>query len=775
MNKFFILIISVFVAAQSIAQQQQSKWQEYLSFANGKKVAVAGNKVYCATGGGLFYFNTEDNSLNKITRVNGLSDFGISTIAWHEEQQLLLIAYNNSNIDLLKDNTITNLSDIKRKQITGDKNIYNITFIENEAFLSCGFGIVSVNLSRREIRETWFIGPNGSALRVNDVEVFEPFIYAATNSGLYKANFNNPNLIDYRNWERETNIPQSGRKFSHLMVHGGSLIANFTPDEYSQDAMYQFTGTAWIPYLPGIQYVTDAQVTGNYLTIASRAEFYLVNENHTIEGMANSYPFAGQTETIISPRSVKMSSDGVLWIADNNYGLVKYSNQSAEYFYPEGPTDNRVFSLYTNNGDLYVTPGGRTDSWSNIWQLPRFHQYRNREWNTFSKNNIPEMEGFFDVVEITAHPSNPDHLFLASWGGGLLEILNGELINRYTNLNSPLQSALPDEPDTEYVRIGGLDFDSEGNLWVTNSDVDNNLLKLTPGGVWDTISLTGVTNKNIGKIIITQNNDKWIQVPRGNDAYVVNHDGSQKKRLLVTSYFNNGQQEIVNRMSDVYCMAEDLEGAIWIGTSKGVAVYNSPQRIWEPGSFFAVQPSLDLKDGLYHPLLETASITAIAVDGANRKWIGTSNSGVYLVSETGEKEVLHFTVENSPLLSNNITALAIDSNSGEVFIGTSEGLISYKGDAITGKDAYANVYVYPNPVRETWDGPVTITGLVEETDVKITDISGNLVHHSTSLGGQAVWDGRNLNGNRVKTGVYLVLCTDEYGERTHIEKLLFIH
>jgi hypothetical protein len=190
---------------------------------------------------------------------------------------------------------------------------------------------------------------------------------------------------------------------------------------------------------------------------------------------------------------------------------------------------------------------------------------------------------------------------------------------------------------------------------------------------------------------------------------------------------------------------------------------------------YATQPSLDLNDGVYHPLLATETVTAIAVDGANRKWFGTKESGVFLISENGDAEVLHFTKENSPLLSNKIYAIAINKKSGEVFFGTDKGLVSYQGGAISGKGNYDNVYVYPNPVRETYDGPVTITGLIENTDIKITDISGNLVFKTTSLGGQAVWDGRNLNGHRVKTGVYLVFCNDETGEQTQITKLLFIH
>ena len=217
-------------------------------------------------------------------------------------------------------------------------------------------------------------------------------------------------------------------------------------------------------------------------------------------------------------------------------------------------------------------------------------------------------------------------------------------------------------------------------------------------------------------------------------------------------------------MNDVYCITEDLEGEIWIGTSKGVAVYKNPQQVWNNENFYAIQPGLDLNDGLYHPLLETETVTAITIDGANRKWIGTKGSGVFLVSENGEKEILHFTSDNSPLMSNTITTIAVNQISGEVFFGTGDGLISYQGDAVKGNDSFAGVYVYPNPVREDWDGPVTVTGLKENSDIRITDITGNLVFKTTSLGGQAVWKGINLNGIRVKTGVYLVFCIGKNGQ-----------
>lgn len=386
------------------------------------------------------------------------------------------------------------------------------------------------------------------------------------------------------------------------------------------------------------------------------------------------------------------------------------------------------------------------------------------------------MAGFFDMVEVAVDPGDPGHFFASSWGGGVLEFKNDQLVNRFNNLNSPLQSALPDQPLEPYTRIGGMAFDENNTLWITNSQSSNGLHSLSNSGEWKSFSLPEVSGfqYTIGQLIITGNSDKWIVIPRGRDLYVVNKDGSQKKPLPVTSYFNNGEQEIYNRMNDVYAIAEDLDGEIWVGTSRGIAVFANPRRIWSESAMYAYQPSLDLNDGVYHPLLETETVTSIVVDGANRKWLGTRNSGIYLVSEMGDREILHFSTANSPLLSDNITSLAMNRKSGELYIGTDKGLISYKGDAPQGTTDFAGVYAYPNPVRETFTGDITITGLMKDTDVHITDIAGNLVFKGTSLGSQLLWDGKNLNGNRVATGVYLIFCADAEGSKTHVIKLLFI-
>lgn len=773
MPKFILLLFTMFMVLQSFAQRAKGTWQDYLSFTTATKVAVANNKIFCVTDGGLFFYDTQDNSVNKLSGVVTLSDFGIKTIAYSNENAVLVVAYKNGNIDLVYETQVINISAIKRKQITGNKSINNITFIGKEAYLACGFGIVVLNLERNEVKDTYIIGENGTTLSVNDIENMGNYIYAATDKGILQADINDENLLDFQKWIKVENIPHSGGKFSQLAIHAGKLIANYTPDEYNQDRLYILDGNNWNAYLPEINFAYDIQTNGDYMVVSSRSEIFLVGNNHTVIGKLNYYQLGNERILSIKPRSAGISADGSIWIADLENALVRVSGENFESIYPDGPLDNQMFALTSNGSDLWVASGGRSDSWNNTWQDPRFQRYNNSQWKYYNKTNYPELDDFFDVICVVADPKNPDHIFAGSWGGGVLEFLNDEFVIRYDYNNSILETSIPNQP---FVRIGGLDFDTDGNLWITNSGVAKNLVKLSVDGEWENFSLPEVANDySIGQVVVTQKNDKWILVPRGHDAYVVDKTGDRKKQLLVTSYFNNGQNEIFNRMNDVYSIAEDNKGAIWIGTSKGVAVYNSPARIWDSDNFYATQPSLELNDGIYHPLLETETVTSIAVDGANRKWLGTKNSGVYLISENGEKEVLHFHEENSPLLSNEITSIAINEKNGEVFFGTNQGLISYMGDAIEGKGSYDDVYVYPNPVRETYNGPITVTGLIENTDIKITDISGNLVFKTTSFGGQAIWDGTNLNGNRVKTGVYLVFCNDELGNETHITKLLFIN
>jgi len=769
MQKIGLTAVVLFSVLFSFAQREKGSWQDYLSFVDATKIAVAPNKIYCATEGGLMHYDLEDNSINKFSGISQLSDFGIKTIAYSAENNVLVVVYNNCNIDLVYENKVQNLSDIKRKQIAG-KNINKVSFYENEAYLSCSFGIVVLNLQKQEVKDTYIIGQGGTNLNVNDTNSDANYLYAATNTGIFRAGKNGTNLLDYNSWSRIENIPRAFNKFNHLVNFDGKIIANFTPEEWYEDEMYILNGETWQPYLPQIRFAFDMQVNGNFLTIASRDVVFIINEEHTLTKRIDTYLFNDRQVSPIKPKSAGVAADGSIWIADTDNSLVKISGENYESINLPGPFSNEIFSLSQSGSDLWISPGNKRG-----WEQPRFQRLSNNEWQHYTKEKNPELDGFFNIIKIAVNPSDETHFFAASWGGGLLEYKNETFVERYTNHNSILETALPQQPNEPYVRIGGLDFDSEGNLWMTNSEVAKNLVKLTPDGNWESFALPEIANRfSIGQLLVTENDDKWILLPSSNDAYVVDKSGTNKKRLLITSYFNNGVHEEFNRMNDAHCIAEDLNGAIWIGTSMGVAVFNNPGRIWDAETFYAIQPSLDLGDGLYHPLLETETVTAIAIDGANRKWLGTSNSGIYLVSENGEEEILHFTTENSPLLSNNITDISINQLTGEVFFGTSEGLVSYMGEAIGGKKTFADVYVYPNPVRETYNGTIAIKGLPANAEVRITDLVGQIMYQTQAFGGQAVWDGRDYTGRKAKTGVYLVFSINEDGTESQPTKLLFI-
>ncbi len=773
---FLIFFLGSFL--KTTAQVPVGEWTNYQSYRSASKLVDTGKLIYCAGNGGLFTYNKTDNSVQKLSSINGLSDVGIEALGYGEENDVVLIAYKNSNIDLIFGNEIYNLSDIERKQILGNKTINKVMFSGSLAYLSCGFGIVVINTEKKEVKDTWYIAEGGSHLNVYDMISDGTYFYAATAEGIYRALASEPNLQDYANWQRLNTIPHATGNFTQIENLNGKIIACYSPAS-GNDELYKLDNGNWTRVFTEISKVYDMNVVFNdRIVISSNGDVYIFTESGNIFEKIFQYDFGDLQSKGIDPRSTLLNQDGTYWIADNQYGLVHKKGETSEKASPDGPVDNKVFSLTISEEKLWIASGGRDASWGNIYNMARFQQKNEEgEWSVFDQGKYSDMAGFHDIVCIASDPNNPDHVFAASWGSGIFEFQGEQLLKRHNSTNSSLESALTGQ---DYVRVGGMTFDQNGTLWVTNGG-GSNVLSSYENGTWKSHSIPELANKyNLGNLIITEAGDKWIIVPRSNNLYIVKGENEARQWQNNIAYFTNGSEEMYLPMRDVYSISLDRDGAIWVGSAGGVAVYDNPSRIWnsteqDPLAKYARQPGLEMSDGIYHPLLASEIVTAIAVDGGNRKWCGTKANGVFLVSEDGKEELEHFTVDNSPLLSNEITSIAINNKNGEVFFGTGEGLISYMGVATEPKKAFTDVYVYPNPVRETYDGPIVVTGLMEDTDVKITDISGNLVFHGTSFGGQISWDGKTQNGNRCQTGVYLVFLNNKSGEETLVTKLLFIH
>jgi streptogramin lyase len=771
-HTFILLIIlllsPVITSSQGVAVGQ---WRDHLPYNKCIAVTEAKNNIYCATPYNVFYYDKDDNSINRLTKVSGLSDIGVSAINYHSGLNTLIIAYSNTNIDLIKNGRIINVSDIKRKQMLGNKTIYNIELIDKYAYLSCGFGIVVLDIEKYEILDTYFIGPEGSQINVFDLShsSHDSTLYAATESGVYSASLNSPNLADYSSWVLHSRI-DSTAEYNLLTYFDKKIFVNKNTGSANSDTIFYYDGIDWNLFdLDFSSPRRNLRASDDQLLVSSfgRTDVFDIN----LDPLLTIYKPSSEQ---VYPQDAIIDKDGYYWIADRYAGLVKVWDRGwkANFILPNGPATQNVFSLSSSDGDVWVAPGGRSTIWGTIYNIG-IYSFKDEIWNTLNQKNISELDSIVAFVDIGIDPSNSNHIFAPTWGFGLCEFKNNALVNIYNHTNSSLQAFA--SAGTPQVRLGGVCYDQYNNLWVSNSNVDSVLSVKQPGKDFQAYYLgSGSTNTEIGDLIIDSYDQAWILM-RYNNILVFNYNYT----------INNPNDDLVKKLdgssgngsipgSHVFSIAEDLDGEIWIGTDEGVAVIYSPGNVFSGGDYDA-QKILVEEGGYAQYLLESESVTAIAIDGANRKWFGTDRAGVFLMSDDGTEQLLHFTEDNSPLLSNSISSITINQESGEVFFGTSNGIISYKGTATAGGQVNQDVYAYPNPVREGYNGTIAIKGLVNNADIKITDISGNLIFSTKAEGGQAVWNGKNFDGRKAKTGVYLVFVSNEDGSETIVTKILFIN
>ena len=752
---FTLVSLAAFGQAVGVGQ-----WKDYLPYGEAINLTEIDNTIFVATKHSLFTFDKDGASLSRLSKTNGLSDIGIKVMKKDPSSDVIIIAYENGNLDFLAGQAIYNLSDIKRENLVGEKSINNIFFSGNKAYLSCSFGIIELALDNREIASTYHLNSNKN-LSINGLALFNDSLFAATDSGLYAASISD-NLSDFHNWESKSFPGESPIK-QVVSFNNQLLILNNT------DSIYAYREAT----LGAIENLRGITISNSRLFGYSQRKIHEITSNQEPVKLIYS-------AHLYKPNDLILDDDGVFWVADELNALCRSDiNGLNKRYVPESPNSNLVFSLFSGD-NLFISPGGITAVTTNNNIKEGVYWSDGFKWSHLDYDSLNQTR---DITSIAQSPFN-NNLYLASWNGGVLELAleNGlyQLNKVYNHLttNNVLATLSYDTGSVTYgwVRVKDLVFDNDGNLWMANSQVENPLVVKTKDGDWISYPITSVNSSNIhfGDILIDNTNQKWM-LPRGEGIVVYNDNGTLEnlnddlERKLGISIGNGALPS-----NNIYSLATDRDGEIWVGTNKGIAVFYSPENIFS-GSDFDAQQILVEVDGYVEHLLTNETVTAIAVDGANRKWLGTQTSGVYLVSEDGTEQIHHFTEANSPLFSNTIMDIAINHETGEVYLGTTKGLVSYKSDATGGGEKHGNVLVYPNPVRENYNGTIAIKGLVEDADVKITDLSGALVFATKALGGQAVWNGKNDFGARVQTGVYLVFSSNPFGTETNVAKILFIH
>lgn len=769
-NRLSIIIILGLQAFTSFSQNGPiGSWRDHLPYIDAVSVTETESLIYCATNSALFTYDKSDFSLERLNIVNTLSDIGVSKVRYNNFNKKVVVAYINGNIDIIgTDKSIANLPAIKTTSIIGSKKINHIYFEEHLAYLSTGFGIVVLNTDKIEIVETYFFGPLGNAIFTNAVTTDATYIYAATSEGVFFANKNSANLIDFNAW---TILPELGvLNYSNIVSFSNRLFTSLDLPSDTSDTLYYNDGGVWSKFIPEGANINNLNVSQNTLLISYNESVEKYNLTLSKVGEITEY----NNDNYISPQEAIIGSEGFTWVADVRRGLIKTKdNHEDEIIHPNSPSLANVFKMDFADNNLWTVSGGyaSTGSFSpnNINNYIYNHQ-DNNFWKD-SKQFVAALNGEVakDAVSVAINPGNSSKVFIGMWDAGLLELTDGNVTNAYTAENSALDST-----SFGTTRIGALVFDEDDNLWAANSGSNNPLTVMTSDGDWYNYSFesigVGVSNL-FTDILVDNNNYKWIMEPKANGIIVFDHGTLGEPSTTQVKFLQPNLADIPG--TQLFSIAEDKDGEIWLGTDEGIGVFYNPSSVFEE-DIKAEQIFIE-QDGQTQILLESEVVTVITIDGANRKWIGTQTSGVFLMSEDGTTQIEHFTTSNSPLFSNSIFDIAIDPETGEIYIGTEKGLISYKGTATEGKGDYSNVFVYPNPVKPDFNGTIAIRGLLKDTDVRITDISGNIVYRTASFGGQAVWDGKDFNGNKVQTGVYMIFNGSENGDQKAATKVLIYH
>ncbi|MFN3403396.1 MAG: two-component regulator propeller domain-containing protein [Cytophagaceae bacterium] len=735
-------------------------WRAHLPYSEITGLEIANDKIFGISNNiSFFYLDTKDNSIHTLSKSDGLTEMGITRMKYNEKYKLLLVSYQSGNIDLIYENNIINIPDIARNSMPGSKIINHIMFHDKFAFLSADFGLVKLDLEKKEIGETYSdLGPGGSKIKIYGSTLTEDkdSLFIATEAGVFAAKFSQVvNLMDFNNWTRISDgMPIT--RIASVNNFNGLIYAGIT-----NNGFYYLANGVWekLSFTPGV--IHNVEKSKNKLVICLDTSLVLLHSRDSFE-IFSGHPY-------FKPRDAKYDNKGNLWLADIVTGLVKIDSEGKITGYrPEGPWSNRVFNLNYTNGMLIVCAGGYNHIFNPLYSQGNYFIYKEGKWFN-NPTHVPSID-----LMASAYLPSSKKLYLASFGHGVFEVNPDNTVIKYNEMNSPLKTPYGTSGSGD-VRISHLTSDSKGNIWIANyltsSMTEPSVHVIKPDGTWDSFTFlnpadpaTSSKNRYPVKILIDDYNQKWVRLDTryGNGIFVFN-DNKTFKYL--------GSAEGKGKLPDekVTAIAKDKNGDIWVGTTQGIAVFYNTADVLKNVPVNAVTPIYNR-----YPLLNTEHITCIAIDGGNRKWIGTT-TGVWLFNKDATEVIYRFTEQNSPLLANHITDIAIDDQTGEVYIGTTKGLVSFRGTATESGGDFSNVIAFPNPVKPDFEGTVGITGLATDAIVKITDINGTLVYETRANGGTAVWNARDYNGVRAKTGVYLVFMATEDGEKKLVTKIAVVN
>ncbi len=795
MIKRILLIVAVLMPLLAKAQLAVGEWKVYTTFANEiTKMLDTPDKVYYLSEGCLFSYDKETDESYSYSSANKLNDNNISSIYYNKNNKYLFVAYTSGNIDLLYDNgEIINMSDIKDASLTSSKNINDVAFYDNRIYVATAFGLVIYDDQKHQVIESGIYEKD-----IKSVEVVADHIVISHNWYLYSIDIENK-INKFDNYKKLINTQACDMQ----AIYDNKLMYIY----HNNYDTYQLR-------VVDVDFSKDVPLYNTTAILMDGCKYIYENKENIIlfnKTTLAIFDESGNMTSVTLPSELQGKSIAMwnglnsIWAGDKQ-GLGNYDISSEtlivlkDNFKPESSTVKSVdFLIPGKSGKIYVlnTAASKianvhdafTQSQINSINKNKIENIVPTEFTKANKNN-PSGNNFYDNYRLVEDPLDAESYYLGSYWDGVYKIKNGKQINKYDWTNSTIKML-----GTWSCNIPDLAFDKNNNLWVLNFvkagfdalhfiSAENLAKETTEITDWVSINLGDFIGDKDGKIMICNKSNMIFLTDGSYNSKLVAYDTkgtydnpSDDEYLVWESFIDQDGKTF----SPIYIssLCEDENGRIWIGTKYGVIEITNASNAMNT-SMTINRIKVPRNDGtqLADYLLDNLQVTSISVDNSNRKWISTSTSGVYLVSESGDEIIEHFTTENSQLPSNRVYSVLSDPNSNSVFIGTDLGLVEYSSTSSPSQDDYSNVYAYPNPVRPEYTGWITIKGLMENSLVKIADAAGNVFYTTQSEGGMVTWDGCNANGQRVKTGVYYVFASQgqEGEEKTGaVTKILVVN
>ncbi len=769
MKKILTTLFVFTILSSAKAQEDFSKsWTDLYSYNHIVDFVQTDTEIIALTDNAFFIYNKLTGESEKLSSVNGLSGETTTSFYYDKNSGKIVIGYENGLVEIIdEDRTITVKPEIVNYNITGSKRINSIISTGSDLLLSLPFGILTLNLDTNSFGDTYFIGNNSSEIRVNEIEIRNNKIYAATENGVFIADLNNDFLVDSENW-----TPVFTNDFSNIAYFDKNIYVS------SNNMLFKINNDNFlIPISTQLQDIRDITATDKNLVITTEENIHILDKNLSLVYQTQS----NFEDTFTYKANTAQVYENSLYIGSENFGILKSDLTSIEDFveiHPDGPISNKVYSMNILGKHVWIVYGGTGGSNAPLDVRMGANHFNGENWVTipYATDAITAK----NLVHVNIDPFHDNRVYISSFINGMVVIEDDVVIAHWNPTNTALESTIGSSESD--VRVEESIFDDDGNLWIANVGTPNLIKKYSSTGEWTSYDLSSLLLNGWGmrSMLFDRSDNLWMGT-RGSGAWAVSKDVNKIK--AITSHALTGSLPHNN----VRALALDSNNTLWIGTKEGLVTFNISASFFEQATYNAkpVVIASGEDDDFGIALLGTQTINTICVDGANNKWFGTQNGGVLYTNATGRETFLHFDKTNSPLPSNKILDIKFDEETGKVYFATDRGVVAYDSNIAAYGTQLVDAYAYPNPVKKQHEF-VTIDGrngnhLPEGTNVKILDAAGRLVYETNvvagqeQFGGKVTWNKTNLAGRKVASGIYVVLLTIPDASETAMTKIAIIN